>query len=88
MVPKAHCLHHIPVELLAQANRTKWVTNPLAGSCQVQEDFVGKPSRVSRRVAVRRVHERVLQRGLLSYSVALEKAQEDMRGMDAYGSSS
>ena len=84
MIPKVHCLHHIQQELLQQSQRSNWAINPLATSNQVQEDFVGRPSRVSRRVSVRLVHRRVLDRGLLVYKDCLERAQEDTRGMNAY----
>lgn len=84
MVPKVHYIHHIPFELLDQCERSNWCINPLATSCQMQESFIGAPSRVSRRVSVRSVHLRSLQRSLLLSHENLSAALRDERGMDAY----
>lgn len=50
----------------------------------MQEDFVGKPARVSRRVSVKLVHLRVLQRSLIHYLEALKVSDQDQRGMNSY----
>ena len=84
IVPKAHYLCHIPMDLLAQAQRGYWTRNPIGVGCQMQEDFVGKPSRVSRRVSVKLVHLRVLQRSLIHYLEALKVSDQDQRGMNSY----
>ena len=66
LVPKAHMLSHCAEELIAQAAKAKWVQNPLATSNQVQEDFIGRPSRLSRRVHAGLIHTRVMERSLLA----------------------
>ena len=84
IMPKLHCLAHVAVELRKQADQSFWVQNPLSASVQLQEDFIGRPSRVSRRVNVRQIHRNVLHRSLILSQIALEKSDEDLRGLDAY----
>ena len=50
MVPKSHYLHHSFRALVLAARSCKFVVNALATSVQLDEDFIGKVSRVSRRV--------------------------------------
>ena len=63
-MPNLHRLHHIWVEARRQAQTTEWVLSPLVWSCQADEDFIGRPSRLSRRVSPRLVCLRTLQRSL------------------------
>lgn len=65
MIPKLHYFHHIALDMLRQSSNGPWVMNCLATSVQQQEDFVGRPSRVSRRVDVRRLHRNVISRSLI-----------------------
>ena len=62
MQPKFHYLNHTWVELLQQSQKHRWCLSPLIFSCKMQEDFIGKPSRLSRRCNPRSVSQRVLQR--------------------------
>ena len=65
--PKIHCLHHFMVQLWADYERNVKGLNPLAFSCQQSEDFIGRPSRLSRRVTAQRpVLHRILDRYLQS----------------------
>ena len=84
MIPKLHYFHHIALDMLRQSSNGPWVMNCLATSVQQQEDFVGRPSRVSRRVDVRRLHRNVISRSLILSKRALDQADHDERGMDAY----
>eukprot|EP00438_Fugacium_kawagutii_P013041 Skav208334 [mRNA] locus=scaffold1961:302512:303828:- [translate_table: standard] len=60
-MPKVHVVHHVFLELfLAQTS----VINPLCWGVQIDEDYIGKKSRVARRVAPSQVILRVLQRSL------------------------
>ena len=63
-MPNLHRLHHIWVEVRRQAQATQWVLSPLSLSCQVDEDYIGRPARLSRRVSPRLVCLRTLQRSL------------------------
>ena len=48
--PKCHAFHHLCLDLLQGSQRNEDSLNILAFSCQADEDFIGKPSRLSRRV--------------------------------------
>lgn len=85
MIPKLHYFAHIALEKRRQAATAKWVQNCLSTSVQCQEDFVGRPSRVSRRVDSRRLHNNVICRCLILANRALIQADNDERGMNAYG---
>ena len=86
IVPKLHLLHHGALKLLRESERaeedsTVWCVNPLGESVQLQEDWIGRPSRMSRRVSARQVHLRVCQRTLISTMEFLKKADLDKRGL-------
>lgn len=86
IIPKIHMLHHGALRLFREAQRaeednTTWALNPLGESVQVQEDWIGRPSRLSRRVSPRQVHYRVCQRTLISAMDFLKKADRDARGL-------
>ena len=64
--PKMHCMHHLSLYLLDGSQKGRTI-NPICYSTQQDEDFIGRPSRTSRRVtpkaiqSCRRVIERYLQ---------------------------
>ena len=62
MVPKSHYLHHSFRALVLAARSCKFVVNALATSVQLDEDFIGKVSRLSRRVGSYYLMRRTLQR--------------------------
>ena len=67
LIPKLHFVHHLIWELHQQSLVADWCLSPLAFSVQMQEDFIGKPSRISRRVSAKQKQSlRTLQRVLLS----------------------
>ncbi|CAE7227135.1 unnamed protein product [Symbiodinium sp. CCMP2592] len=63
-MPNLHRLHHLMMRMEDQAEVSAFVQNGLMWSCQIEEDFIGRPSRLSRRVHPRRVIERTLLRSL------------------------
>ena len=67
-MPKAHPLAHVFAELISHGRNPalKCCINPLAHAVQVDEDFIGRQSRVARRVGPSQVVQRVLQRALLA----------------------
>ena len=71
MVPKGHYLMHQFLDMVAQSQRSAWVVNPLLYGVQMEEDFISRPSRLSRRVNPRTVSYRVLQRTFLAVRNAL-----------------
>lgn len=74
LVPKLHFLCHHAYALRVHSQRCRWTPNPLATSVQQQEDWIGRPSRLSRRVNPRTLHSRVVQRSLICAMQALEDA--------------
>lgn len=84
MAPKVHMVAHAAAELDEHCGKSDWAINPLAYSNQIQEDYIGRPSRLSRRVNPRSVHRSVMFRALIEYHRALSNADSDHRGMDAH----
>ena len=82
IMPKLHFVHHCGMWLINGSDKGRWVMSPLATSVQMQEDFIGKPSRLSRRVASSRlIHTRVMDRSLIATMNALKAADGDDRGL-------
>lgn len=71
--PKLHSMHHMMVRLRDDATSLGYSQNCLATSCQLDEDLIGKVSRLSRRVSIRATAERTLGR----YLVAAHSAWRD-----------
>ena len=61
IIPKCHALHHIYLTLVKQAAAGKLSLSPLCHGTQQDEDYTGRPSRISRRVDVRLATRRVVQ---------------------------
>lgn len=70
MMPNLHRLHHIAWDLKDAAKKLDFVPNPLAWSTQPSEDYIGRPSRISRRVSPRLQVLRTLQRSLIAARAA------------------
>ena len=83
--PKCHMICHEAYRLLVDAGKAQWVVNPIVHSNQLQEDFIGRPARLSRRVNIKNVHWNVMRRCLIVYQHELGKSDQDVRGLDAYG---
>ena len=64
LLPKLHFFHHLMVDMWMEASASNWVLSPLVFSVQLQEDYIGKPSRVSRRVSPKLHALRTMQRVL------------------------
>ena len=65
-MPNYHRLHEIFRMMRHQARTCSYVFNPLLVATQADEDFIGRPSRLSRRVDARTIIKRTLQRSLLA----------------------
>ncbi|CAK9032446.1 Uncharacterized protein SCF082_LOCUS20072 [Durusdinium trenchii] len=61
LMPKAHVCHHIWDECNSAGRR---LINPLVFAVQISEDYIGKKSRLARKVHASQAIERVLQRTL------------------------
>ena len=76
LIPKLHFCHHLMVELHQQSLEAAWCLSPLAFSVQSQEDFIGRPSRISRRVSAKQTQSlRTLQRVLLAMKAEFHKLE-------------
>ena len=84
LIPKLHFICHASWRLHSESVRSRFCVNPLAESVQMQEDYIGKPARLSRRVDVRLIHLRVLERTLICSRGALETADSDDRGLQRW----
>ena len=63
--PKIHIYHHFNVQLWENSQRRILSLNAISLSCQMDEDFIGRNSRLSRHVTSRSlIHDRVLSRYL------------------------
>ena len=65
-MPNYHRLHEIFHKLREEARACDYAFNPLMVATQCDEDFIGRPSRISRRVDARTIVQRTLQRSLLA----------------------
>eukprot|EP00438_Fugacium_kawagutii_P014316 Skav210897 [mRNA] locus=scaffold2900:2025:3689:+ [translate_table: standard] len=65
LFPKVHAIQHIWLTVKQSCDNHTYAVNPIAMSCQQDEDIVGKISRGSRRVSSRAVIYRTLQRHLM-----------------------
>ena len=65
-IPKCHYLHHQILQLFHESRSSQWARNLLLYGCQMQEDYVGRPSRLARRVSSRTQSLRVIQRIFLA----------------------
>lgn len=70
LYPKLHAYHEIMLTLRQQAQDCGMSYNPIMFCCQMDEDIVGRASRLSRRVNLRRVMDRTLGRYLISCHTA------------------
>ena len=70
---KLHGFHEQMLTILQQARLYKMSLNPIVFCCQIDEDAIGKASRISRRVNIRQVIHRSLQRYLIAAHTAFTK---------------
>ena len=80
MQPKFHYLNHTWIQMLKESDRSQWVLSPLVMAVQMQEDFIGKPARLSRRCNPRAVSHRVLQRSFAANRQCLKFLIHDQLG--------
>ena len=76
LLPKLHFWNHLMVDLLESSARNSWTLSPMIYSVQLQEDYIGKPSRISRRVSPKTQPLRTLQRLLLSMFAEFHKLEK------------
>eukprot|EP00438_Fugacium_kawagutii_P028159 Skav224042 [mRNA] locus=scaffold2030:60507:61391:- [translate_table: standard] len=75
--PKMHGLHHLAWHLKTQLSKgCQLVFSPQGWGCEQNEDFVGRISRLSRRVSTRTCDRRVFERYFLKVNVLLKRRKE------------
>jgi len=74
-MPNLHRLHEVFFLMVDQVKLAGFCISPLIWMCQMEEDYIGKPSRISRRVSCRRACQRTIQRSLLATYAHLRDAQ-------------
>ena len=60
----------------AEVNRWPWIPNPLGTSVQLDEDFIGRVARWSRRVGEQLVMKRTVQRYLVAAHLTLSESSK------------
>ena len=82
LVPKLHFVHHTSLRIIWEASVSQWIISPLSTAVQQQEDYIGRPARLSRRVAQSRLlHVRVMERSLICAMSAILGSDRDSRGL-------
>ena len=77
MKPKLHALHHCAHNLKYQLQTgSPLILSLEAVSCEVDEDYIGRCSRLSRRVCIRVCDKRVIQRIFLKTKAILRKRRK------------
>lgn len=64
MYPKLHLMHEIWANMVHQASLSEYIYNPIAETCSIDEDFVGRAAMLSRQVSPRLNALRSIQRYL------------------------
>ena len=64
LYPKLHLLHEVWEQMVYESTQSDWIYNPIAETCSVDEDFVGRCAVLSRSVSPRLNSLRSLQRYL------------------------
>eukprot|EP00438_Fugacium_kawagutii_P010280 Skav226724 [mRNA] locus=scaffold720:14695:16275:- [translate_table: standard] len=74
LFPKLHSFHHLMLDVRDQGEQAKVAASPMLHCCQMDEDTVGRTSRISRRVSIRQASYRTLTRYLAACHAAHVKA--------------
>ena len=75
LLPKIHFMDHIVRSLMTQSKIKGVAWNPMILGNQMEEDFIGRPSRLSRRVSPRLTATRTIERYLIATRAAWLKAE-------------
>ena len=65
LYPKLHLMHHAMLKVRSEVSEHGFAINPMATSCQMDEDTIGRVSRLSRRVSIRLAMDRTMRRYLI-----------------------
>lgn len=80
MRPKFHSLAETVFETKQHIDQgDEFILNPVTFNCEVNEDFIGRISRISRRVSSRLCTQRTLQRYGLGFKARLTRVKKHLR---------
>lgn len=71
LTPKYHLFCHVVMNLETAHRTRRFSLNPMAYSCQMDEDLVGRTSTMSKACSIRRVHEQTLRKYLVAVRLNL-----------------
>lgn len=74
LYPKLHMLHHVLLQVRSKGLSCETCLSPMLFATQMDEDAIGRAARLSRRVSIRKVGQRTLERVLTSAFAAYSKA--------------
>jgi len=69
LIPKVHALHEVAMEMFRQCDVSEWVLNPIAETCSVDEDMIGRVAVLSRSVSPKIIARRSLARYLAQINI-------------------
>lgn len=69
LIPKIHALHEVHHEMVRQGELSHWVLNPIAETCSIDEDVIGRVAILSRSVSPRAIARRALARYLAQINI-------------------
>lgn len=79
--PKRHSLHHVGLSLKQQLQQgASLILNPQATACEMNEDYVGKISRLSRRIGFKLCDRNVITRYFIKFKILVKKRIDKTRG--------
>ena len=83
MVPKFHSMDHFKVDLreVLAASTTTMALNPCAFDCSINEDFVGRVARQSRRIGYRNLTENLFLAYLVKFKFVVRRYLDKKRVM-------
>ena len=72
--PKLHYYHHVLLDLETQIRRRdEWCLNPALFGCESNEDYIGRISRLSRKVSPKSISQRTIDRYLVAVKLLFRK---------------
>ena len=69
LIPKVHALHEVAMEMFRQCDVSEWVLNPIAETCSIDEDMIGRVAVLSRSVSPKIIARRSLARYLAQINI-------------------
>ena len=78
LVPKLHNLSHMRHDVDLQVAKKARAMNPLVDCCEMNEDYIGKVCRLTRRVSIKGNAKRTMQRVLVGSRLKLKAVKKTL----------